>query len=82
MLTGVIQLLINWLGSMGRFVAMLPQTPFRNLTSIIGTNPYIDAVSWVIPIAQILSLLQVWLTAIALYYVVRVPLRWAKVIQS
>ncbi|MCL2456426.1 MAG: hypothetical protein FWD19_02615 [Defluviitaleaceae bacterium] len=82
MIMGLIQLLINGFGAMGRFIAMLPQSPFQNLSGVIGENPYIDAVLWIIPVGQALSLLQAWLTAITLYYAVKVPLRWAKVIQS
>ena len=82
MIAGLIQLIINGIGSMGRFIAMLPQSPFQHLTSIIGENPAIDAVLWIIPVGQALSLLQAWLIAIALYYAAKVPLRWAKIIAS
>jgi hypothetical protein len=82
MVTGLIQLIINGIGGMGRFIMLLPPSPFQNLAGIIGENPVIDAVLWIIPVGQALSLLQAWLTAIALYYAVKVPLRWAKIVKS
>lgn len=82
MLTTLIQGIINSIGGMGQFISVLPTSPFQNLGSIIGTNPAIDAVLWIIPVGQVLSLLQAWLTAIGIYYAVKVPLRWAKVVKG
>jgi hypothetical protein len=79
----MIQALINGISNLGkRFIGLLPQSPFQNLQSIIGENPTIDFVLWVIPAGQALALLQAWLTAILVYYAVKVPLRWAKIVQS
>jgi hypothetical protein len=82
MLTTMLQGVINAIGSFGRFITVLPTSPFQNLESIIGTNPAIDAVLWVVPVGQALSLLQVWCTAILIYYIAKVPLRWAKVVKG
>ena len=76
----VIQALINGIGALGRFIQMLPQSPFMWLEETMGVNPALDVVLWIIPAGQMLSLIQTWLSAILIYYAVKTPLRWAKLV--
>jgi len=82
MLTQLFQVLINGIGRLGDVVSLLPASPFQNLHYLIPENPAIDAVLWIVPVAPMLGILQAWLTAIGVYYAVKVPLRWAKVVKS
>lgn len=82
MFYGLIQVLINALGDLGDLIDGLPTSPFLNIESMMGENPWIDAVLWVIPVNEMLALLQAWITAIMFYYALKVPLRWAKVVKG
>ena len=82
MLTGLINALIRGLGSLSRFVGMLPPSPFQMLQSIIPENPAAQVILWIVPVAEALALFQLWLTAIFTYYLVKVPLRWIKLLQG
>ena len=82
MIMALFQAVINGLGAMGRFIGMLPQSPFQVLTNYIPENPAIQAVLWIVPVSEALALMQIWLVAILAYYIVKVPLRWLKVVQG
>lgn len=81
-MTVIVQAIINGIGHMGRLLQRLPQSPFQNLEWLIPENPYIGAVLWVVPVGPMLTLLSTWLVAIGLYYAVKVPLRWTKLLKS
>jgi hypothetical protein len=83
LLARIVQSVINGIGGLGsRFIGLLPTSPFISLESFIGENPAMEAVLWIIPVAEALALLQLWLAAILIYYAVKVPLRWAKIVKS
>jgi len=82
MLTELFQVIINGVGRLGDLIDLLPSSPFQNLYNLIPENPAIDAVLWLVPAASMLSVFQAWLAAVGLFYAVKVPLRWAKVVKS
>lgn len=58
---------------------LLPDSPFQMLsTSTI--EPYLKAINWVIPIDFMISTMETWLAAIAVYYIYQAVLRWARAI--
>lgn len=60
-------------------LSLLPDSPFLYISNMAVSN-YINSLAWIVPIGSMLSILQLWLVAIALYYIVSVFLRWAKAI--
>lgn len=64
------------------FYDLLPNSPFQQFNTIIGDtiSPYIGYVNWFIPVDWILTLLLVWLGAIASFYLVQSVGRWLKVL--
>ncbi len=60
-------------------LGLLPNSPFQYVSNLSVSN-YITGLMWFIPIGSILSILQLWLVAIAIYYIVMVFLRWVKAI--
>ena len=59
---------------------LLPNTPFTiSDTSVI--SEYMGYLNWIIPIDKILIVTISWLTAITLYYVYQIVLRWIKAIE-
>lgn len=58
---------------------MLPDSPFKN----IDNSPIVEFLgylNYLIPIPEILGVLTLWCTAIGIYYLVQIALRWIKVI--
>jgi hypothetical protein len=85
MIIDIIQEIIDGIGSLGRLIALLPQSPFQSLHNYIGDNPQMEQMNmimWFIPVQSMMALFQAWLSAIMLYYTVKVPLRWAKVVKG
>ena len=66
-------------GVLSRIIDLLPDSPFL----LIDNSPiadYIGWLNWLIPMQQIIAILQLWVTAIAIKYVWVVILRWIKAI--
>ncbi len=60
-------------------VLLLPSSPFKMLdnTPVKDILPYIN---WFVPFGFIVSTLELWLVAIAGYYLYSIILRWVKAI--
>lgn len=72
--------LTGWLTSALKWViSVLPDSPFKLLDNspIKSLLPYIN---WFIPFDFVVSTLELWLAAIAVYYIYSVILRWVKAI--
>ncbi|MCL1842791.1 MAG: hypothetical protein FWF79_03180 [Defluviitaleaceae bacterium] len=82
MLVGLVNAVISAIGAFGRFIGLLPASPFQNIGTLIPPNPAMDIILWILPITQMLVLVQLWLAAIGMYYLVKVPLRWVRVVKS
>ena len=73
--------LLSWINIKAQFlVQFLPTSPFRKIIDSMGSIPYIDSISWFVPIDEIVLLLLYWTTAIGIYYVYSIVLRWVKAI--
>lgn len=71
--------LLSWVETKGQFlVGFLPSSPFRAVIDRVGTIPYIDTIAWFVPIDEIILLLMYWTTAIGVYYIYMIALRWIK----
>lgn len=62
-------------------VSGLPTSPFTFITMNSSVSRYIGSINYFIPISYMVSVLQVWCVAIAIFYIWQVLLRWAKAIQ-
>ena len=77
----------NWITDkldtiLSSILLLLPDSPF---TGIIYDNPALEEVlgymNYFLPISEILVILTAWLTAISIFYVYQLILRWAKAIE-
>ena len=68
-------------GLMNQVIDLLPKSPIVYLTSNPNVSKYLGYINWFIPIYSMLTLLEGWLTAIVVYYVVQIVLRWIKAIE-
>lgn len=58
---------------------VLPDSPF-NLIDNSAVSEYMGFLNWLVPMTEIVAILQLWVVAISTYYVVVVVLRWIKAI--
>jgi len=59
---------------------LLPATPFDSIYQYLN-NDFFMNLNWIVPIPEILVFLVSWTTAVSLYYVISVVLRWIKAIE-
>ena len=84
MLTNLANSMISGLtGAVNTAVSVLPDSPFRGaiegMKSMVGSE-MLGYLNYFLPITEMLATLSVWVTAIMLYYIVSIIMRWAKVI--
>lgn len=64
-------------------LGLLPDSPFAFLADM-GNNPvkeWLGYLNWFVPIGTIVSIMLTWCSAILVYYVVQIMLRWARAIE-
>ena len=64
-------------------IELLPASPFTVLDELGNSEVYewLRMVNWFVPIGTFVSILEAWLTCVAVYYVYQIVLRWIKVIE-
>lgn len=61
-------------------ISVLPTSPFQGFISYLSAVPYLGYINWFIPMGTIISITVTWTTAIGLYYLYSIAMRWIKVI--
>lgn len=64
-------------------IELFPASPFTVLDELSNSEVYewLRMVNWFVPIGTFVSILEAWLTCVAVYYVYQIVLRWIKVIE-
>ncbi|WP_077612758.1 hypothetical protein [Clostridium sp. Marseille-P2415] len=62
-------------------VFFLPDSPFQSFINQIDKIPFLGYLNYFVPVAQIIAITQLWVTAIAVFYLVQLALRWVKMIE-
>lgn len=62
-------------------LSLLPGSPFTAFINAIPTIPYLGYINYFIPIGQMIAIGEAWLTAIGIFYLYQVILRWVKAIE-
>ena len=60
---------------------VLPLSPFTDVIDELETLPYLGYLNWFIPVGRIIKIGTVWLTAVGLFYLYSIILRWIKAIE-
>jgi len=81
-----VETIFNWLTSKIAYVInsimiILPDSPFVMLSRDADIMQILGWVNWVIPVGEMIAILEAWLVAVALFYVYQLILRWAKAIE-
>lgn len=71
-----------WQSFGNNIVNILPRSPFAAWIDNAQSLPYMNYVNWVIPFGDMLQIFGVWLSAVAVFYLAQIVLRWVKVIQG
>lgn len=58
---------------------LLPNSPFKDIDSS-PISEFLGYLNYLIPVTEIVAIMTLWCTAIGLYYIVQIALRWIKVI--
>lgn len=82
----MINSIFNFLGDLvdnaiNVILMLLPDSPFMMLTSIPEVTAVLGFLNWAIPIAEMIAILQLWVTAVSVFYIYQLILRWAKAIE-
>lgn len=64
-------------------LSIFPDTPFKFLYDMTGSNVYLllKWLNWFVPFVQMTAIMTGWLSAIVLWYVYQIVLRWFKAIE-
>ena len=80
-MTGIIDFVYKWAAEMAsKIIELLPTSPFRSFINSWEPPAYLGWLNWFFPVSQILSILALWLSAIALFYLYSIIMRWVKMI--
>jgi len=78
-----IQIINTVLSSVGAvattLISLLPDSPF---TWVVGSNGATVWINWLFPISGYITTISAYVVCVAAYYIIRVALRWVKVVGS
>ena len=63
-------------------LVLLPNDPFIEFIDNLAISPYLGYINWIVPVGTILTIATAWVTAIGVFYVYQLVLRWAKVVSD
>lgn len=70
-----------WSSFKAALISVLPTSPFQGFISYLSSVPYLGYINWFIPMGTIINITVTWTTAIGLYYLYSIVMRWIKVIR-
>ncbi len=82
MLLNLIQSIIDGFATvLLTIVTVLPSSPFEGLYNLSMDEQFLGYLSWLLPIAEMLALLQAWGISVGGFYLYMIVLRWIKAIE-
>jgi len=80
-IVGILNALIKGLGGvLSALFFFLPPSPF----TMLDNSPlaeYLPYINYLLPVSEVIVILQAWVTAIGVYYIYQIGLRWLKAIE-
>ena len=61
-------------------INFLPDSPFQQFIGAVRNIPYLKYLNWFFPVAEILVVLQVWLSAVVIYYTYMAIMRFIRLL--
>lgn len=63
-----------------KILDLLPTSPFQEFVTQFSSLPYLGWLNWFFPVGDCLVVMAVWLTAVGLFYLYSILMRWLKMI--
>lgn len=80
-LSKFLQLLLDAIGTvLGFLIGLLPKSPFKWIQGT-GFEELLGQINYFIPISDFVSMLELWLVAVGVYYLYSIWARWVKAIE-
>ena len=70
-----------WNGLYETISKVLPSSPFQPYIKEFANLPFLNYLNWFVPVKDILIVMATYLTAVGLYYVYSIVLRWIKALE-
>jgi len=67
-------------GAVSTILMLLPNSPFS--WNLDGASVALTWIQWLFPISGFITSISAYVASVALYYVIRIALRWMKVVGS
>lgn len=67
-------------GIIDAIVSVLPTSPFQDFLADFASLPFLGYLNWFFPVRGCLIVMVSWLTAIAVFYLYSIIMRWVKMI--
>lgn len=62
-------------------LSVLPTSPFSAYIQALSTLPYLNYLNYFVPVGTFIAIGQAWLTAVGLFYLYSIIMRWIRVIR-
>lgn len=69
-----------FVGLLALVMAFLPSSPFQLAINAMSNLPYLSYLNWFFPVTEAVVVVEVWVTAIGVYYLYSAIMRWIKII--
>lgn len=63
-------------------VALLPASPFVGFSYLLEAVPFVSYLNWILPISEIIVVLESWLAIVATYYTILFALNYVGILKS
>lgn len=63
-------------------LALLPQSPFVGFSYLVSEIPFLSFVNWILPIQEMLVILEAWLVVVLVYYGILYILNYTGLVKS
>lgn len=63
-------------------LALLPSSPFVGFNNLVNQIPFVGYLNWFLPISDILAVLEVWLSTVAIYYSILFALNYVGILKQ
>lgn len=72
-------ILSNLMNALTWVIELLPDSPFQAISNA-DVNEFMGGLNWIIPLDKIVAELELWLTAVVIFYAYQIILRWIRAI--
>ena len=84
-ITWIFNFILRLVGmALGVILSFLPNSPFKGIIEWVnglGIKEYLSYLAWLVPVKMIVGITAVWVTAVSIYFIYSVIMRWIKMIE-